>query len=373
MDATTGALRSRASDVRASDWSGEVIGEFQETQVEIGTPVCGDAAHVSRELRRLRFQAATAAAAEGLAILAAGTHPFSRWEGQSRTAGDRYERIARKYGRVAVDEHIFGMHVHVAVPSRFHRLRAINALRRFGPALLALSASSPFFEGEDTGYASYRSINWRRWPFSGLPPRFRSTGEYRSFVERQLRLGTLVDASSVYWSIRMHARYPTIEFRVTDVCPRVEDAVAIAALIRTLVFAFARGDVADVRPAGFSSAVERDLLAAAEWNAARHGLDARTIDDAGAELPLRTAIRRLLDTLVAAARELGDIDALAGVERILERGSGADRIRREHASGAGFAGLVDWLAAETVAGTGLDRRSTPRAARSPAHSELGAG
>src|SRR5690606_12937655 len=209
VDGVTGALRSRASAVRAMDWSGDIVGEFHETQIEIGTPICTSAAHAGRELARLRLQAATAASSHDLRIVAAGTHPFSRWEGQQTTRGERYDRIRERFGRISLDEHIWGMHIHIAVPDARTRIRTMNALRHFIPHVLALSASSPIFEGEDTGYDSFRTILWRRWPMSGIPPRFRTLAEYRRFIEFQLAAGAIVDEGNVYWSLRPHVRFPT--------------------------------------------------------------------------------------------------------------------------------------------------------------------
>jgi carboxylate-amine ligase len=161
IDRDTGALRSMASAVRGMDWTGELVQELHETQVEIGTPVCRSAAEIARELARLRFQAATVSATRDLALVAAGTHPYSLWSGHAQTEDRRYERIAAKYGRIVLDEHIFGMHIHVAVPAGIDRVALINTVRHFLPHLLSLSGSSPYFEGDDTGFASWRSILWR--------------------------------------------------------------------------------------------------------------------------------------------------------------------------------------------------------------------
>jgi carboxylate-amine ligase len=352
VDAETGALRSRASAVREMDWSGDIIGEAYETQIEIGTPVCATAGEVGRELARLRLQAATAAATHDLRIVAAGTHPFSRWEGQQRTPGERYERIRERFGRISFDEHIFGMHIHVAIPDARARIGTMNALRHWLPHILALSASSPIFEGEDTGYSSFRTILWRRWPMSGIPPRFRSLAEYRRFIELQLVSGAIVDEGNVYWSVRPHARFPTLEIRVSDVCPRLEDAVGIVAFVRALVAAIARREIREPGIEGISRAVERDVIAGNEWRVAQRGLDARVIPtEAGAAEAVRVTIRQLVDRIRPIATELGDADELGHVEQILERGNGADRMRRAFADLGGLRALVDWLTEETLVGT----------------------
>lgn len=362
VDRETGALRSRAPDVLHADWSSEMRKEFQATMVEIGTPICQSAAELEREVRRLRFQAATAAGAEGLGIVASGTHPFTRWEGQERTVDERYDRIEREYRRLARDEHIFGMHIHVAVPPP-KRFPALARVRGYTPHLLALACSSPFFEAADTGFASFRMILWRRWPFTGAPPRFASEADFRAFVDRLLRARAIGDARNLYWSVRPHPTYPTLEFRATDVCPRAEDAVAIAALTRALTCAAAEGTVSDAAPTLPESQMD-EILAANEWRATRHGLEATLIDpmSPGGATPVRSAVRRLVDRVMRTAEELGDAHELARVEALLERGCGADRMRRVFRECNGFVPLVRWLAAETLLGTGLDQRQAQREA-----------
>lgn len=362
VDATTGALRSHASTVREGDWTGELLAELQETTVEIGTPVCSTTRDASEHLERLRFQASTVAASHGVSIVAAGLHPFSAWEGHTRPALERYRAIEARYGRIARDEHIFGMHVHVAVPPEVDRLAIMNVVRHYLPHLLALSASSPFFEGADTGFASFRTILWRRWPNSGIPPRFASTDEFSRYVATLLDAGVMADPWNLYWSARPHPKYPTVEFRVTDACPSVADAAAIAALARALVHAVVTGTLRDEVPDGFSPVIEQELLRVNEWRVARDGLAARLIDartGAGHE-PVRTAIRRLLDAVARSAVELGDGETLTHVETILERGSAADRIRRHFAEAGSMQAVVDWLAQESLVGTGLDRRVSQR-------------
>jgi carboxylate-amine ligase len=350
VDGETGALRSHATAVREMDWSGDIIGESHETQIEIGTPVCTSAAEALQELARLRLQAAAAAASHDLRIVAAGAHPFSRWEGQQTTPGERYDRIFERFGRIARDEHIFGMHIHVAIDGARARIRTMNALRHYLPHILALAASSPIFEGDDTGFASFRSILWRRWPTSGVPPRFRSLSEYRRFVELQLLTGAILDEGNVYWSVRPHAKFPTLEVRVGDVCPRLEDVAAIVALVRAIVAAIAENEIAEPRTPGFSRGVERDVLAVNEWRAASRGLDACIVDSDGSEAPLRKSIRAIVERVTPVAQELGDGEAITGIDGILERGNGADRIRRALRDEGSLSKLVGWLATETVAG-----------------------
>ncbi len=364
VDPETGSLRSEGTAVRNADWTDTIMAEMQESTVEIGTPICATAMEARQQLVQLRSQASAVAGSEGLAIVAAGLHPFSRWEGHTIPDNDRYRDIVARFGRIAWDEHIFGMHVHVAIDPDVDRLPLMNVLRHYLPCLLALSASSPFFEGQDTGYASYRTIIWRRWPSSGVPPRFRSQEEFNAYVDLLLASGTIRDRGNLYWSMRPHTMYPTIEFRVTDVCPNVADAVAIAAFARALVAGVAAGEVRESDGKRMSSVLEQEAIRVNEWRVARDGLNAKIVDAvSGNEYDnVRAVIRRTLDVLHPIAQDLGDTDALAHVQAILERGTAAERMRMVWQQNQSFNDVMQWLQTETLVGTGIDRR---RAQRSP--------
>ncbi|HUF51541.1 MAG TPA: YbdK family carboxylate-amine ligase [Longimicrobiales bacterium] len=362
VDPATGALRDHATRLRESDWTGELVAELQESTIEIGTPICTSAAEAGEQLQRLRFQAGTVAAAQGVAIVAAGLHPFFEWAGHRRPALERYRSIEARYGRIARDEHIYGMHVHVAVPEHVARLPIMNVVRHYLPHMLALSASSPFLEGEDTSFASFRTILWRRWPNSGIPPRFDSEAEYRHYVDTLLAAGVIQDPWNLYWSLRPHPEYPTIEFRVTDVCPSLRDAVGIAALARALIYAAGSGVLTDEAPRHISPVLNQEFLRANEWRVARDGLDALLIDTqhGTGSTAVRDELCELLDTVEPCAVELGDAAAFAQLRVILERGNAADRMRAEYARTGDLRQLVTWLTQESLAGTGLDRRTVAR-------------
>lgn len=361
IDPQTGELRSRADEVLHLDWSDEIRQELQKTMVEIGTTVCEDTKAVGRELRRLRFQVGGAAAAEGLDILAAGLHPFSHWEGHQMSEGERPEMIRERFGRIGRDEHLFGMHIHVAVPDDSDRNQVMERVRPYTPHLLALSCSSPFFEGEDSGFASFRTIIWRRLPLSGAPPHFRDAAEYERFIDLLLRTGAVPDRKTLYWGVRLSPKYPTIEFRSPDVCPRIDDAVAIAALARMLIVAAVEDTLPPPHTGGFNPALLDAIIDTNRWLAARYGMDAELIDaelDRG--VPVRDAVRSLVDRFGPRARELGDGDSLDALEALLRRGNSAEQMRQRVAGGSDMRGLVDWLAGETALGTGLDRRNEQR-------------
>ena len=367
-----GALASRARHVLEADWAGELHQEVHETMLEVGTHICANTAELRQEIRRLRLQVASTAATQDLRVVAAGMHPFSRWQDQLMTRGERYDRIREHYSRVVRTEQVFGMHVHVAVPRGVDRTPLLMVARWFTPHLLALSCSSPLYEGNDTGFASYRNILWRRLPLTGPFPGVASEAEYQRFTDLLVSTGAAMDVGTIYWSIRPHPQYPTIEFRIADACPRLDDAIAIAALARAMTAAIAEGAL--IAPhTGFVDTADVSVINANEWTAARYGLDAHIVDPdypAGA-VSLRDSLRRLLDKVAPFAERLGDGDALRGIETILERGNASDRIREQIPHRGRHGELVEWLIGESMLGTGMDRRTEQRDATRPIHTGAG--
>jgi carboxylate-amine ligase len=362
IDATTGELRSRARYVLASDWTGDIKPEMQENTVEVGTRICPETSCVRDELARLRFQAAIGAEAQGLQVVAAGTHPFSHWTGQEFTDQPVYQKLRRDYRRLAESQNIFGMHIHVSVPDGVDRVAVMNVARLYLPHLLALTASSPFFLGEETGYASYRSILWRRWPRSGVPPRFRDREEYDRLLGLLLRMGRIDAPGRLYWDMRPHHEYPTVEFRVADVTPRLEDAVVAAALARGIVAGAVEGLLQEP---DLPDSIVQTLVSDNSWRAARDGPAADFVNVSSADgmevEPARDALLRLADQLAPLIRQLGDEEAITELPALLERGGAAARMQ-EHwrTNGGDLAELTQWLAQETVLGTGADRRREQR-------------
>jgi glutamate---cysteine ligase / carboxylate-amine ligase len=365
VDPESGGLLSRASDVLSTDWANALQGELHETTVEIGTAICSNSEGVEAELRSRRFQAATTAAAEGLDIVAAGLHPFSTWEGHGIRPAKRYAAIEKLHDRVAREVNIFGMHVHVGIPEHMDRTVLMERVRVFVPHLLALSASSPFLDADDTGFASYRSILWRQFPYTGIPPRFENDAEYERFIGLLLRSEAIRDRGNIYWSIRPHFSYPTLEFRAMDACPRLEDAATIAAFARLLVAGVAEGRLDPPGGGNLPSELWYAVLTENEWHSARFGLDAFLTDPEAerGRTSLRTAVRRLLDQVAPLAAELDETSVLDRVENLLQRGSASDRMRRVYAEHTSFEEVVGWLIRETRLGTGFDRRRAQRAER----------
>ena len=361
VDANTGDLRSRARWVIAGDWTGEVKPEMQEHTIEVETRVCEGTECVRDDLARLRLQAAAAAEAEGVRIVAAGTHPFAPPRGYRFTDREVYAAIREEYRDLAESQAIYGMHVHVGVPAHLDRVGVTNVARTYLPYLLALSGSSPFFEGRDTGYCSFRSLLWRRWPRTGAPPRFEGQAEL-DLLLRWLTDTECIDAPGrLYWDLRPHHRYPTVEFRVTDVTPRLEDAIAAAALARAIVAGVARGVL---REPALPAAVAQPLLGENAWRAARDGTDAAFVDlfaSSPKTLPAREAVLGLAKTLRPIADELGDGEALDELEAVFDRGCAARRMRAvAEEMGGDLRRVTLWTADETVLGLGMDRRSEQR-------------
>lgn len=360
VDGESGELRSRARALIASDWTGEIQQEMRQNTIEVQTRPCRTSQEVRAELSRLRLQAAVASEARGLRVVAAGVHPFSHWSGQQYTESPVYDRIRQEYRRLADTQNIFGMHVHVAVEPDVDRARLLNSVRIYSPYLQALSTSSPIMEGADSGYSSYRWILWRRWPRSGVPPRLENAAELESLLSSLIETGCIDGPGRLYWDVRPHHVYPTIEFRAPDSTPRLEDAVSIAALARCVVAAAVLGELPE--PAHSEPAIQTFLVENG-WRAARYGISAELVDlsvPGSVVGPARGAIAALVERLRPIAESLGDVEAIDGVHGILERGTAADRLRARWEERPDPVELVRWLADETVLGIGLDRRTRQR-------------
>ncbi|TYC50379.1 carboxylate-amine ligase [Rhodobacterales bacterium] len=253
---------------------GRISPEFLRCQIEVGTPVCSTLAEVRDELSHCRRTIAREAASYGLAPIAASTHPFAEWTDQPHTDKERYNEIARSMQVVAKRMVICGMHVHIGIEDEAQRIDLFNQLAYFLPHLLALSTSSPFWRGHRSGLRSYRLAVFNELPRTGLPPSFESYHDYRHTVDILCRAGVIEDASKIWWDLRPSERFPTLEMRITDVCPRLDDAIAIAALFRCLCRMLYRLRRSNQSWRQYS----RFLIAENRWQAQRHGTTARLID-----------------------------------------------------------------------------------------------
>ena len=353
VDPETRELRARDGRVlrqAQSDLSEEEVApEILTPQLEVMTPVCRTLAQVREEVLRLRRGVAEAAAKEGGRIAVASTHPFSHWRDQPITPKQRYENIAAYYQRLTEELLAFGFHVHVGLEDREAATQVINRVRPWLAPMLALSANSPFWLGSDTGYASFRTQVWGRLPTAGQPAPFESLAEYDALVEALVATGTVAEPTKIYWDVRLSENQPTIEFRVMDVCSRVDEAVVLAGLSRALVrTCHEQAEREEPYPK-----TRPELLRAAHWLASRDGLDGKLADvEAGHAVPAREMVENLLAFARPALEESGDWEEVSELAYdTLKRGNGAGRQRRAYERAGRLEDVVDMLIEETAQGT----------------------
>lgn len=335
---------------------GQVTSEFMRSQIEVGTRVCESLGAAREELRRLRAVVAGTAGEYGLAPVAASTHPFAKWSGQHRTDKERYNMLAEDMQVVARRLLICGMHVHVGISDDELRIDLMNQASYFLPHLLALSTSSPFWQGELTGLKSYRMSVFDELPRTGVPEQFTSFSEYRRTLEVLVNAGIIEDASKIWWDMRPSAKFSTVEMRITDVCTMLDDSIAIAALFLCICRMLYRLRRRNQRWRYYSPF----LINENRWRAQRYGCDEGLMDFGRGEIvPMEELVGELLELVAKDIEHFGCADAIGRVRDIAAHGSSADRqIRRYKSlrdSGAGeedaLRGVVDGLIEETVQGT----------------------
>jgi carboxylate-amine ligase len=322
--------------------------EFHASQIEIATPVCKSLTEVRQQLTDSRRALLEATARDGHRIVAAATHPFSHSHAQPITDKPRYLDMAQDYKALADELVIFGCHVHVGIADREDALVVLNRARPWLATLLALSASSPFWAGSDTGYASYRTELWVRWPMAGPPLSFASLAEHDALVQSLVKTGSISSETKIYWDVRLPKHVPTIEFRVADVCPTVDEAVMIAGLIQALVQTCHQQGQEDI----MVPAIRHEVLRAAHWRAARYGLEGELVDPvAETSLPATEMVQRLLTLVRPALEASGDWSEVSGlVEKTLTHGNSAMRQRAVYARTGRLEDVVDLLTEETAQG-----------------------
>jgi len=296
VETDTGALVPRAHDLlRAAHPSIEeaVAPELNLCQIETATPVCHSLDEVGDELGRLRAGLIESGRPEGIGIMASGTHPVTSWREQSvDVSNQRFQRMDDRYQIVARQQVICGCHVHVGIPDTDLAVATMSAVRPWLPVLLALSANSPFWQGTDTGFASYRMQIWSRWPTAVMPPSLDTRQEFDELVATLASIDAIEDATFLYWHIRPSVRWPTVEFRVCDTLLDVDHAVAVAGLVRALAWTFANRIEAGIP----SPVVRPEVVDAAMWRAGRYGLDERLVSMRSLALvPAADAVAELLD------------------------------------------------------------------------------
>ena len=333
--------------------AGQVGPEFLRSQIEVGTRVCANLAEARADLARLRGTVAEIAARRGMAPIAAATHPFARWDAQKTTERQRYANLRDDLQGVGRRLAICGLHVHIGIPDDELRIDLLNQASYFLPHLLALSTSSPFWRGENTGLKSYRLAVFDELPRTGMPERFDSWGEYRRHVAVLTGAGLIEDATKLWWDLRPSERFPTLEMRIADSCTTIEDSLTIAALFRCLLRMLWRLKRQNQRWRIYA----RMLLDENRWRAQRYGADRGLVDfGRGAIVPYAELLDEILALIDEDARHFGCLDEVAHARQILARGTSAHRqlavFEEALAQGASraqaLAAIVDWLIAETA-------------------------
>ena len=321
--------------------------EMHQSVVELGTDICNDARDARRAVVFLRSELAKLAAHDGLQIASAGTHPFSHWMDQLITAHDRYAAIVKDMQQVARCNLIFGLHVHVGIPDREEAIDIMNQARYFLPHLYALSVNSPFWLGQNTGLKAYRQMIFERFPRTGIPDAFESLSEYEDYLKLLVATKCIDNPKKIWWDIRLHPFFDTIEFRICDAQSRVDDTIALAALMQVIVFKLQKLRRNNVT---FRSYPKR-LIDENRWRAGRYGLDGKLIDfGRKSEVDERELLEEMLEFVAEEVEELGNQREIEHIERIIREGTGADRQLMVWERTQDMKAVVDQIVAETNEG-----------------------
>lgn len=350
IDPASRELRSYITEILDDDrvTIEEIKPELHQSIVEVGTTVCQTPAELRAEVIRLRRMVMDLVAKSGLTIAAAGTHPFSSWLKQEITPLERYLGFKKDLQDLAQQNLIFGMHVHIGIEDRDFLIDALNVARYFLPHVLCLTTSSPFWMGRQTGLKSYRSVVWRNFPRTGIPRVITSWADYTSLVETLVRAGSIDDGSRLYWDVRPHWKFPTLEFRVCDICPRIDEAICVAAIFQAIV-----AKLWKLRRDNLTFRVyPSDLIEENKWRAVRFGLDGNLIDlGKEREVPARELIHELIEWFLGdVLDELGSRREVEYAYQILEHGSSADRQLATFTEAEDLTAVVDQLVEETAEG-----------------------
>ena len=343
IDPQTRELRSHVSEIldEGRMLLGEQIKpEMIQSQIEVGTGICKNIQEARADITNLRSVISTLAKKNGLTIVAASTHPISRWQDQKIFDDDRYELLVQELQTVARSLLIFGVHVHVGVADRERQIHIMNASRYFLPHVLALSTSSPFWMGHNTGLKSYRSEIFKQFPRTDIPDHFDSYPGFERYVELLVKTGCINDGKKIWWDCRPHPYFPTLEFRICDIPTRVDDTIAIAALFQAIVAKLYKLMDSNM---GFRL-YRRMLIQENKWRAVRYGLQGKMIDfGKNKEVPVVDLIRELLDFVDDVVDELDSRKEIEHIHTILERGTSADEQLRVYKETNDLKAVVDRL------------------------------
>jgi carboxylate-amine ligase len=343
VDPVTRELRSHVSEFLEEGRMilGEQIKpEMIQSMIEVGTGVCQNIQEARADISNLRGVIASLAEKNGLKIVAASTHPISRWQDQKIFDDERYELLVQELQTVARSLLIFGVHVHVGIPDRERQIHIMNASRYFLPHVLALTTSSPFWMGHNTGLKSYRSEIFKQFPRTDIPDHFDSYPGFQRYVELLVKTGCINDGKKIWWDCRPHPVFPTLEFRICDIPTRVDDTVAIAALFQAIV---AKLTKLIEKNLGFRL-YRRMLIQENKWRAVRWGLEGKMIDfGKQKEVPTRDLVLELLDFVDDVLDDLGSRKEVEHIHTILQRGTSAEEQLRVYGETNDLKAVVDRL------------------------------
>jgi glutamate---cysteine ligase / carboxylate-amine ligase len=354
VDPETRELRSHIQEILARGkmiLKEQIKPEMHQSVVELGTEICRDVADARRQVMQLRRELAMLAARDGLLIASAGTHPFSHWMDQLITAGERYATVVNDLQQIARANLIFGLHVHIGIPDREEGVQLMNQARYFLPHIYALSTNSPFWLGQNTGFKAYRHNIFERFPRTGIPDVFESLSEYEDYLKLLVSTNCIDNAKKIWWDIRLHPFFDTLEFRICDAQSGVEDTIALAAMMQAVVFKLHKL----LRQNVSFRIYRRRVIDENRWRASRYGLDGKLIDfGRGSEVDTRSLIHEILEFIAPEVDELGSQGEMAHIEQILRQGTGADRQLAVWERTQDVKAVVDQIVAETYEGLGLN-------------------
>ena len=350
VDPDTRELRSHIQEILEGGkiiLKEQVKPEMHQSVVELGTEICQSIGEARTHVVELRGKLAGLAARGGLKIASAGTHPFSHWHDQLITEGERYREIVKDMQSLARANLIFGLHVHVGIADRAAAIQVMNQARYFLPHIYALSVNSPFWVGRNTGLKGYRLKVFERFPRTGIPDAFESLSEYEDYCKLLVKTGCVDNAKKIWWDIRLHPFFDTLEVRVCDAQSRVDDTLALAALIQAIIarlFTLLRQNIT-------FRVYRRRLLDENRWRATRYGLDGKLIDfGRETEVETRSLVHELLEFVSSEVERLGSAREMAHIERIMREGTGADRQLAAWERTHDMKAVVDQIVEETYEG-----------------------
>lgn len=326
----------------------QVKAEMHQAVVEVGTGICRNVEEARRDIQNLRKTVSEVAGELNLKLGAAGTHPFSHWSKQLITPNPRYEDIVNELQEAARSNLIFGLHVHVGIDNKNIAMHIANSVRYFLPHVYALSTNSPFWEGRNTGFKSFRSKVFDKFPRTGIPDYFNTYEDFMHYVNLLVKTGCIDNAKKIWWDIRVHPFFDTIEFRICDIPMLVDETICITAIFQALVCKLYKLRMQNQTFINYN----RALINENKWRASRYGIDGKMIDfGKEEEVRTRSLVLELLDFIDDVVDELGSREAVRYAEKILENGTGADRQLEVYQQTGNLVDVVDFITEQTLLGT----------------------